>query len=97
MINLPGYELIAQGLEDLRNSKDTFYSALLYSAETRLSRIGIILDGNRPDDPSMCVYKLLENEFGNGAHSKFNALNRRLLSFCKAREMEIRNSLPHAK
>jgi hypothetical protein len=92
MIHLPGYELIQKGLEDLRLNTESYYTALLYSAETRLLKLGIELSGKRPDNPAMDMYSLLKSEFGEGAHSKYNALNRRLLSFCKAREMELENS-----
>jgi hypothetical protein len=92
MIHLPGYELIQKGLEDLRINTESYYTALLYSAETRLLKLGIELSGKRPDNPAMLMYSHLKSEFGDGAHSKYNALNRRLLSFCKAREMELENS-----
>lgn len=92
MNHLPGYELIQQGLEDLRLNKESYHYALLYSAETRLSKLGIELKGNRPTNPSMLMFSLLKTEFGDGAHSKYNALNRRLLSFCKARELELRST-----
>jgi hypothetical protein len=92
MIHLPGYELIQKGLEDLRINTESYYTALLYSAETRLLKLGIELSGKRPENSAMLMYSLLKSEFGDGAHSKYNALNRRLLSFCKSREMELENS-----
>jgi hypothetical protein len=35
-------------------------------------------------DPEMALYRLLSKEFGDGAHSKYNAYRRRLASFLRA-------------
>ena len=88
MQNFPGYELIEQGLKDISQNKSSIYSALLFSAKTRLGSLGVAVGGIAPADPSMELYRLLDIEFGDGAHSKFNALNRRLISFMKSMEKD---------
>lgn len=89
MQNHPGYELIEQGLSDISEGKSTVYSALLFSAKTRLESLGIALNGVSPADPSMELYHFLDLEYGDGAHSKFNALNRRLVSFIRSVEGDL--------
>jgi len=89
MKSLPEYEIIERGLLDISENRASYYSAILYSAKSRLLKLGISLDGVSPEDPAMETYRRLYVEFGDGAHSKLNALNRRLLSFIRAREREI--------
>ena len=90
MQNLPGYELIEKGLLDISLNRESYFTALLYSAESKLAKLGINLGGLRPPDAVSQMYGFLQSEFGDGAHSKFNALNRRLISFCKSLEHQIR-------
>ena len=89
--NLPGYEIVEKGLEDIRHGQLTEYSYLLYSAQTRFNDIGIKIEGEMPADSSVKAFQILESKLGNGAHSAFNALNRQLLSFIKATEQQIKN------
>ncbi len=84
--NLPGHEIVEQGLLDIRLGKKTEYSYLLYSASSRMQNIGISLEGEEPDDASVKAFRILESKLGNSAHSAFNAMNRQLLSFIKASE-----------
>ncbi len=82
---LPGSELVLAGLRDLHAGVD--------SPEAWLVRIGAInlrargLDVPRTsgaDSPEHQLYALLEQAHGNAAHSRYNALIRRLVSFERA-------------
>ena len=53
--------------------------------------ISIRLEGEEPDDSSVKAFRILESKLGNGAHSAFNAMNRQLLSFIKASELNKKN------
>ncbi len=88
----PGHEFIEQGLLDISQAKSTIYSALLFSAKSRLENLGIVLNGVSPIDPSMELYQSLYLQYGDAAHSKFNALNRRLISFMRSVEGELSNA-----
>jgi hypothetical protein len=46
----------------------------------RLSRLGLTISRPWPS-PELRLYRLIERDFGDAAHSRFNALIRRLVSF----------------
>ena len=82
---LPGYEIVEPGLRDLRAGEETRASLLVSMAVTRLRTIG--LDVPAPlRNPEEKFYALLAAEHGDGAHSKYNACRRRLVSFMRAAE-----------
>lgn len=62
--NLPGHEIVKIGLEDIRLGEKTEYSYLLYSAYNRMKGIGIILDGELPEDSSVKAFRILESKMG---------------------------------
>jgi hypothetical protein len=85
MANLPGAELIEQGLVDLRSGTQSAEALLVSIGAPRLRTIGIPV----PDpisSPEHKLYALLGEEKGNGAHSAYNALVRRLVRFERAAE-----------
>jgi hypothetical protein len=74
--SLPGGELIFEGLEST--------AALLASiGAPRLRQLGFVVD-TPFDRAEERLYALLASEFGDGAHSRYNALIRRLVSFQRA-------------
>jgi len=84
---LPGADLVAEGLEDLRAGRDTVAAALVSTAASRLRFSG--LDVPRRDDgqrPSHRLYELLAERHGVSAHSRYNALIGRIVSFAHAAE-----------
>ena len=86
---LPGQELIAQGLADLSRGQVTDASLLVLITAPRLRRLGIQIP-DRPRSPS-CEHELyarLETRFGAAAHSHYNSLIRRAVSFAQALERE---------
>jgi hypothetical protein len=86
---LPGQELIEKGLADLSEGQVTDASLLVLIAAPRLRRLGIqVLE--RPLSPS-CEHQLyarLETRLGAAAHSHYNSLIRRVVSFARALERE---------
>ena len=85
---LPGGDLVRQGLEDIRRGVESVPALLVRSFSPRLQRLGLEIPDHDPreDLPGHRLYKLLRESYGNGAHSKYNALNRRLVSFARAAE-----------
>ncbi|MDP9222726.1 MAG: type II toxin-antitoxin system VapC family toxin [Actinomycetota bacterium] len=81
--SVPGYELVPAGLLDLKEGRSTVQAALVRSASKRLAALGFDVPAwpatNAPD-----LYQLVVEEVGEGrAHSRYNALRRRLASFLR--------------
>jgi hypothetical protein len=83
---LPGAELIESGLKDLREQRETIEALLVSIGEPRLRRIGLDLPPIPYKNPEHRLYDLLEANDPDGAHSRYNALIRRLVSFERAAE-----------
>jgi hypothetical protein len=82
---LPGADLVAKGLEDLREGRETREALLVAIGRPRLIRLG--LDVPRCyDRPEIRLYQHLAAEDPDGAHARYNALIRRLVSFERAAE-----------
>ena len=78
---LPGGELIRQGLNDLAASTETVPSLLVSIGAPRLRRLGIEVPDPAFDEPEHRLYRRLARENPDSAHSRYNALIRRLVSF----------------
>ena len=83
---LPGNELIESGLQDLRAGRESIAALLVAVGAPRLSNLGIELPDNLPENPEHRLYALLEEDGSDSAHSRYNALIRRLVSFERAAE-----------
>ena len=81
----PGADLIEAGLADLRAGRETAAALLVSIGAPRLRRLGTAV----PEPftfPEHRLYALLAREAGDAAHSRYNALIRRLVSFERASE-----------
>lgn len=83
---LPGGDLIDAGLEDLREGRETIAALLVAIGAPRLRDIGLELPNDLPDNPEHRLYDLLAETDQDSAHSRYNALIRRLVSFERAAE-----------
>jgi len=83
-IALPGQELIQEGLRDLQAGNETVAALLVAIGAPRLRSLGIESPGNLPKDPEHRLYALLADSNSDSAHSRYNALIRRLVSFERA-------------
>lgn len=81
--SLPGDDLVEAGLEDLSAGIESIASLLVSVGAPRLSRAGIYVSGAFPN-PERRLYALLHDEDAARAHSRYNALIRRLVSFERA-------------
>jgi len=82
----PGHELIEKGLDDLKNGIETVESLLVRVGGPRLRRLGFDVPHYSGELPEHRLYKLLATENSDSAHSRYNALIRRLVSFERATE-----------
>ena len=83
---LPGGDLIDEGVRDLHDGRETIAALLVAIGSPRLRRLGIELPESLPKDPEHRLYDLLSQEGSDAAHSRYNALIRRLVSFERAEE-----------
>jgi len=83
--HLPGGELVAKGLEDLARADETVEALLVSIGTPRLRAAGVPVDNPLPD-PEHRLYERLAREDPDSAHSRYNALLRRLTSFESALE-----------
>ena len=81
---LPGADLVRKGLDDLRAGRETAAALLVAVGAPRLRRLGI--DVPSVEAPEHRLYDLLAREESDSAHSRYNALIRRLVSFERALE-----------
>jgi hypothetical protein len=80
---LPGADLVKQGTEDLESGRESAEALLVSIGAPRLRSLGIEL--SMPiSSPEHGLYALLTSEKGDAAHSAYNALIRRLVSFERA-------------
>lgn len=82
---LPGGELVFAGLEDLQAGRSTIEAMLVSVGAPRLRRSGIEVPNPFPEAEHR-LYELLAVNEPDSAHSRYNALIRRLVSFERALE-----------
>ncbi len=75
--------MVDQGLIDLANGRETVESLLVSMAALRLRTLGYPIPAPF-ENPELRLYHVLASQFGNGAHSRYNALVRRIVSFQRA-------------
>lgn len=81
----PGAELVFPGIEDLSRGEQTVASLLVSIGAPRLNRLGLRI--LKPfASPEHRLYHILSLESPEGAHARYNALIRRLVSFERAAE-----------
>lgn len=85
-IELPGAELVEQGLSDLATGRETVPSLLVVMAAPRLRRLGIAIPDPGWDEPQLRLYRLLRQQRPHDAYTHYNALIRRLISYAHALE-----------
>jgi hypothetical protein len=80
---LPGAEIVERGLRDLEQGIESVESLLVSIGAPRLRSSGIEVANPFPD-PNLRLYFMLQRSFGDAAHSRYNALIRRLVSYERA-------------
>jgi hypothetical protein len=83
--SLPGENLVRQGLDHLLRGELSTASLLVSIGAERLRRAGLDVPPAIPDADHR-LYRLLAESYGDDAHSQYNGLLRRLVSFEQALE-----------
>jgi hypothetical protein len=86
----PGADLVERGLRDLDAQVESIEALLVSIGAPRLRQLGVPVEHPIPE-PEDRLYRLLQDRHGDAAHSRYNALVRRLVSFERACALE-----PHA-
>jgi hypothetical protein len=80
---LPGADLIEAGLVDLTRHVESVPALLVAVGAPRLRQLGVAVP-ETPHDPEHRLYALLAQDDSDSAHSRYNALIRRLVSYERA-------------
>lgn len=85
--SLPGAEIVLPGIADLEAGHRSVNAIAVQCAATRLRGIGLNAPSVAGDIPAAHqLYRQLSEELGDGAHSRYNAILRRIASFAGAAE-----------
>ena len=84
-MELPGADLVERGIADLERGVESVEALLVSIGAPRLTRLGFAVPTPFPS-PEHRLYELLRSRHGDDAHSRYNALVRRLVSFERAAE-----------
>ena len=88
---LPGQDLLERGIRDLEREVETAESLLVSIGAPRLRRLGLTIP-TPTGEPEQRLYLLLRERHGDAAHSRYNALVSRLVSFERAAAGLARNA-----
>jgi hypothetical protein len=83
---LPGGDLVQEGIADLSRGVESVSALLVSIGAPRLRRIGLSLPEWVIPSPEHRLYEVLAQTDPDSAHSRCNALIRRLVSFENAAE-----------
>ena len=80
---LPGADLVVAGLDDLAAGRESVASLLIEIGAPRLTSLGVAVPHALPL-PEHRLYALLARQDPGSAHSRYNSLLSRLVSFERA-------------
>ena len=83
---LPGEDLIRRGLADLAAGRVSAEALLVAIGSPRLRSLGLEMPSRTHADPEHRLFELLATTDPDSAHSRYNGLVRRLVSFERALE-----------
>ena len=84
--DLPGGDLVEAGCADLARGVESAEALLVASFASRLRRVGLPVPLHTIAEPEHRLYRLLAAREPDAAHSRYNALVRRMVSFARAME-----------
>ena len=83
---LPGEDLVRTGTRDLAEGRESEASLAVAIAASRFRAAGIEVPDGGSTDPAHRLYDVLSERDAAGAHSRYNALVGRVVSFLRAAE-----------
>jgi hypothetical protein len=88
---LPGAEIVLDGLADIEAGRRSVNASAVRCAAPRLRRIGLEAPSAEGEVPAAHdLYGQLREEYGDAAHSRYNAILARVASFAGAAELAQR-------
>jgi hypothetical protein len=87
---LPASDLVQAGVDDLRRGVESIPALLVSIGAERLRHAGLEVPGPLFPSPERRLYDRLAGEDSDSAHSRYNALIRRLVSCERALECASR-------
>lgn len=84
MNSLPANDLIIAGIKDLQFNRETIPALLVAIGAPKLRSLGLEVPEALPRNPEHRLYDLLSTNDPDSAHSRYNALIRKLVSFERA-------------
>ena len=84
MNSLPASDLITAGIKDLQYQRETIPALLVAIGAPKLRSLGLEIPDPLPSNPEDRLYDLLAVDEPDSAHSRYNALIRKLVSFERA-------------
>ena len=96
---LPGAELVATGINDLRRGTFSMHALLVLIGARRLRDAGLEIPQpcDAPERPELALYTALCEQGYEDAHARYNAYIRRLVSFERALERLRARRLGYSK
>ena len=85
----PGEDIVNQGMADLALKLETIPALLVLIGAPRLRRLGLNVPETNIGSPEHRLYEVLSADNPDAAHSRYNALIRRLVSYERASECGI--------
>jgi hypothetical protein len=82
----PGEDIVLQGIADLAEGLETIPALLVSIGASRLRRSGLAVPSPTIVSPEHRLYLELSSEAPDAAHSRYNALIRKLVSYERAAE-----------
>jgi hypothetical protein len=83
---LPGGDIVSRGLDDLARGDGSIAALLVLVGAPRLRRLGLSVPATRVREVEHALYERLAEADADGAHARYNALIRLLVSFERAAE-----------
>ena len=88
LLHLPGGDIAEAGIRDLEYGVESIEALLVASFADRLRRCGLDVPAVEVPEPEHRLYHLIAAADPDAAHSRYNALVRRLVAFARALECE---------
>jgi hypothetical protein len=89
--DLPGVEIVRTGLRDLSRRESSIDALLVSIAAPRLRQLGVRVPEGLAN-PEEALFDRLVERYGDGAHSRYNALIRQVVSFARAAALARRSN-----
>ena len=84
LAKLPGAEIVLPGIEDLKAGRVTVNALAVSSAASKLGVRELVGDIDAEEPAAHRLYLRLNDELGDTAHSRYNAILARVASFARA-------------